>query len=73
MFGFLSSRYYDAAATLELMPAWLRFLEEHGLLMAEQRTAAQQELRRLVADAAPTWEKSISDPSVGPNIQRAWE
>ena len=65
--------YYEAAATLELIPAWLRFLEGRRLLMAEQRAAALDDLRKLVSDAAPIWEQRTADPAVGPNIRLAWE
>src|SRR5262249_1629197 len=48
MLGFISPQYYDAAATLELVPAWLRFLERHELLTAERRALGLNELRKLV-------------------------
>jgi hypothetical protein len=64
-FGFMSAHYYEAAVTLELVPAWLRFLEERGLLTSEQRAAALADLRRLVAEAAPIWQNNISDPAPG--------
>jgi hypothetical protein len=73
MFNFISPQYYDAAATLELVPAWLRFLEENELLASEQRVAALENLRKLTADAAPIWEQRTADPVVEPNIRRAWE
>jgi hypothetical protein len=73
MLNFISPQYYEAAATLELMPAWLRFLEGRGLLATEQRTMALNELHKLVSDAAPIWEQRTADPAVGPNIQLAWE
>jgi SEC-C motif len=73
MFGFMSAHYYQAAATLELVPAWLKFLEGRGLLTAEQRASALADLRRLVAEAAPIWQDRISDPAPGRNIQLAWE
>ena len=72
MFNFINPQYYEAAATLELTPAWLRFLERRELLAAEQRRAALVDLRKLVADAAPIWEQRTADPAVGPNIRLAW-
>ncbi|HET9223536.1 MAG TPA: SEC-C metal-binding domain-containing protein [Roseiflexaceae bacterium] len=66
-------QYYEAAATLELTPAWLRFLEGHGLLAAEQLATALDDLRELVSNAAPIWERRTADPAVGPNIRLAWE
>jgi hypothetical protein len=48
-FQILSLRRHKGIATLELMPAWLRFLEERGLLSAEQRRRAVEGIRPLVA------------------------
>jgi hypothetical protein len=73
MLNFISPHYYEAAATLELVPAWLRFLETRALLTAEQRAATLHDVRGLVSAAAPIWAKSIADPVVGRNIQLAWE
>ncbi|HEY3230223.1 MAG TPA: SEC-C metal-binding domain-containing protein [Roseiflexaceae bacterium] len=73
MLNFISPQYYEAAATLELTPAWIRFLETHVLLTTEQRATALDDVRGLVAEAAPIWERSIAYPSVGRNIQLAWE
>jgi hypothetical protein len=73
MFDILSSRYYDAAALLELTPAWIRFLETCGLLAPEQRAAALGDLRKLVSDAAPLWGKKKESSIVGENIRWAWE
>jgi hypothetical protein len=73
MLNIISPQYYEAAATLELVPAWLRFLEGRGLLTDQQRAAALDDLRKLVADAAPIWEQHTADRAVGPNIRRAWE
>ena len=72
-FAFMSSHYYQAAATLELVPAWLRFIEGRGLLTAEQRARAMADLRRLVDEAAPIWENGTGNPALGQNIDRAWE
>ncbi len=71
--NFISPSYYEAAVTLELVPAWLRFLEEHGLLTNEQRLATLAELRPLVAEAVPIWPNRTGNPALGRNIERAWE
>jgi hypothetical protein len=44
---FINPQYYKATATLELMPAWLRFLESRRLIDAEQREQILSELRGL--------------------------
>jgi len=69
----VSYQFYEAAATLELTPAWLRFLQDQGLIMPDQRNAALTDLRGLVDDAAPIWEHHRSDPTVASNIRDAWD
>jgi hypothetical protein len=44
---FINPQYYKAAATLELIPAWLRFLESRQLIDVEQREQTLFELRGL--------------------------
>ncbi len=44
---FINPQYYKATATLELVPAWLRFLESRQLIDAEQREQTLLELRGL--------------------------
>lgn len=73
LLNFISPQYYEAAATLELTPAWQRFLEGYNLLTPEQHAAALADLRKLAADAAPIWQQRTADSTVGGNIQRAWE
>jgi hypothetical protein len=73
MLNLIGPQHHVAAATLELMPAWLRFLESRSLLTAEQRGAALADLHKLVVEAAPIWKRSVSDPSLGANIRLAWE
>ncbi len=69
----LSSRFYEAAATLELTPAWLRFLQAQELITAEQCAATLRELHRLVDEAAPIWQQHTSDLAVAEHIRVAWE
>jgi hypothetical protein len=73
MLNIIGPQYYEAAATLELTPAWLRFLEEYGLLAAELRAVALENLRKLVSDTAPIWKKGTGDPALESNIRLAWE
>jgi hypothetical protein len=44
---FINPQYYKAATTLELVPAWLHFLESRQLIDAEQREQTLFELRGL--------------------------
>lgn len=73
LLSLISSRFYQAAALLELTPAWLRFLQDQELISEQQRRTTLAELRKLVDDAAPIWEQHRSDPLVGRIIQDAWE
>jgi hypothetical protein len=60
---------HRAAATFELVPAWLRFLEERQLLTAEQRRQTIQGLRRLGAQLTDYFE----DYKIDPNLFKALE
>ena len=68
--SFFSFQRYPAAATFELVPAWLRFLESRGLIDAEQRTQTLSELRGLATDLRKVWEKHTADPALGLGIER---
>jgi hypothetical protein len=68
--SFFSFRCYPAAATFELVPAWLRFLESRGLIDAEQRTQTLSELRGLATDLHKVWEKHTADPALELGIER---
>jgi hypothetical protein len=67
----LNFRKYRAVVTFELMPAWLRFLEGRGLLSAEQRRAALEQLRPLRESLLKFLEKDRTDPHLAPAL-RAW-
>lgn len=47
LLGFINPQHYKAVATLELVPAWLRFLESRQLVDAEQREQTLADLRGL--------------------------
>ena len=36
---FMNPQYYEAATAIELVPAWLRFLQSRGLIDASRRKA----------------------------------
>jgi hypothetical protein len=69
---FINPQWYKVAATSELVPAWLRFLESRGLLEAERHHMTRQELNTLGPSLRPIWERHTEDP----NLQRGlsvWE
>ncbi len=47
LLGFINPQYYKAVTLLELVPAWLRFLESRQLIGREQREQTLTELRGL--------------------------
>ncbi len=49
MLGFINPQFYKAAATLELIPAWLRFLESRHLIDAHVREQTLTNLQDLPA------------------------
>jgi hypothetical protein len=56
-------QYYKATATLELVPAWLRFLESRRLIDAEQREQTLANLRGLDTEFLKVV-KDHSDPGL---------
>jgi hypothetical protein len=61
---FISPQHYKAAATLELVPAWLRFLESRQLVDAQQRARTMSELRGLDTELLKIWKQHSSDPAL---------
>lgn len=72
LMGFINPQWYKVAATSELLPAWLRFLELRGLIDAEQHTKTRQALEPIVTSLRQLWEQHLSDPSLQQSLQ-AWE
>lgn len=70
--NFISFRLIEAAVTLEVVPAWILFLHDQGLITAERRAQALREISPLVGQAAPIWAQNPSNPTLGPNIEAAW-
>jgi hypothetical protein len=69
---FLNPQWYKAAATFELLPAWLRFLESRALIATEQHTKSQQEIGTLVASLRPIWDRYLEDPSLQHGLYLWW-
>ena len=68
LLNFINPQYYKATATLELVPAWLRFLESRRLIDPEQREQTLSELRGLDTEFLKAV-KNHSDPA----LRRAME
>lgn len=61
---FINPQWYKVAATAELVPAWLRFLEWHGLLDAERHHETRQELKALIPALRQLLERHREDPNL---------
>jgi hypothetical protein len=55
---------YRAAALLELMPAWLRYLAKNGLIDAEQQQRSLEEVSALRGGMVRTWSDYAADPAL---------
>jgi hypothetical protein len=64
---------YRAAALFELMPAWLRYLEAHGLIEAQQRQRSLQEVAALSGDMVAIWSNYTADPALLEAVQKGSE
>ena len=65
---FMNPQYYDVAATMELIPAWLRFLESKGLLETELRESTLEELNELRATLLKLFQSDRSDPALAASL-----
>lgn len=59
--------FYPAAAIVELLPLWLRFLEVRGLIPATLHDEATNELAGLAAEMEPAWHDA-QDPLLARNL-----
>jgi len=70
---FMSPQPYKVAALFELIPLWLAFLESRGLLSAERRRQAMEELASLGSDIPPIIERYTDDPAVAEGVMQYWK
>jgi hypothetical protein len=64
LFHFLNDQPYKAAATFEMMPFWLRFLEARQLLSASLHERTLHELRHLATHLRELFRKISADPAL---------
>ena len=70
-FHFLGYKPYKAASLMELLPFYLRFLVERGLLESTKAEASLRSLWKLQA-ALVRLLGSERDPNLAPAVERAW-
>jgi hypothetical protein len=66
---FINPQRYKAAATLELVPAWLRFLESRRLVDEEQCAKTMLNLRGLDTSLLEVWRKYPDDPALQKGLE----
>lgn len=72
LFNFINPHHYKAAALMELVPAWLRFLESRQLIDAQQRQKTLNELRGLDAELLKIYQQYPADPALRRGIEH-WQ
>jgi hypothetical protein len=64
LFDFFNPQPYKAAATFEILPFWLRFLETRQLLSASLHEKTLHDLSKLVAHLRELFRKMSADPAL---------
>ena len=72
LMGIISPQRYKIAATFELVPAWLRFLESRHLINAAQHQKAWRNLRKLQPLVVDLWAKYHADPTLRQHAEDWW-
>jgi hypothetical protein len=67
-FVFMGFRYYEAAATFEMMILWLSFLEPLGLISEQKLKSVLEELAPLRGDLSKLLKEVIKDPVLTDNF-----
>jgi len=70
---FLSARYHTVAATMEVIPTWLRFLELRQMVDSQEHLSTLRGLACLHADLLKLWKKYSDDPSLHEAAVQAWQ
>ena len=70
LLNFLFPQRYKAAAMMELIPAWLRFLESHELIDKAQREKTLLDLRELTNGLLKAWEGYLADPALRDGLKK---
>lgn len=73
LLNFINPQHYKVAATFELVPAWLRFLESRELLDAEGKAEILQDMSKLADQVIDLLGQYREDPTLQLEVQRAWE
>ncbi len=72
MLDLLAPQHYPGAALMAVLPAWLRFLHQCGLITAEQEAQAALGLQELLPELREFWSDMPADPGLVASLD-AWE
>lgn len=70
MLNMFNYKPHRAAATMELVPAWMRFLQTQGLIDAQLRKQTLDDLKPLAGELSKLFDKVDSDPALREAIKR---
>jgi hypothetical protein len=70
MLTMLNFQPHNAAALMELIPAWLRFLQTQGVIDAELRRRTLTDLKRVADDLLKPYSEMHSDPALHEALTR---
>jgi len=73
LLGIFNPERYAAPATVELVPAWLRFLESRRLITRELRIKKLHTLRALYNDLLKVVKNTLPDPVLRRALKDSWE
>jgi SEC-C motif len=66
----LNYQPHKVAATMELIPAWMRFLQTQGLVDADLRKETLDSVKPLAGNLLPIFDNPRSDPTLGEAIKQ---
>ncbi|MFP4439922.1 MAG: hypothetical protein ACLFVO_22025 [Chloroflexaceae bacterium] len=69
LLNFINPQHYKVLATVELIPAWLRFLAARQLIDARQRVQTLEDLAALLPDLRNIYEEYTADPAMQMALQ----
>lgn len=69
LLNFINPQHYKVLATVELIPAWLRFLAARQLIDAQQRVQTLEDLAALLPDLRNIYEEYTADPAMQMALQ----
>ena len=74
LLNFINPQHYKLAATIELIPAWLKFLEARQLIDKNLHDQTLNSIRKkIIKTLLNVYDRAVSDPSLKQNLVRIWQ